>query len=189
MTYEKNRYKYRNKLKFTNTDYFTDKVNDCSRLYSNDSIQFTTTITKTLLGKNKNSTLPHFTDDQLCKQFAEYCIDKINTIYNRLSCTFNPIYSAPQILPYTSTITHFTLPTNTAIYNYIVTARCSSPHDPILLYLIKKLAKTLTYKNIIDDSLITGTIPNVLKNAIITPIIKKPHLNSQITDLYLNYFY
>ena len=77
------------------------------------------------------------------------------------------------------TLTHFTVPTNTAIYNYIVTARCSSPNDPIPLYLIKKLATTLTltYKNIIDDSLITGTIPNLLKNAIITPIIKKYNLD------------
>ena len=63
----KNRYIYRNELKSTKTDYFTDKINDCShdykRLYS---------ITKTLLGKNKTSTLPLFPDDQLCKQFAEY---------------------------------------------------------------------------------------------------------------------
>ena len=37
-----------------------------------------------------------------------------------------------------------------------------------------------------------GTIPNLLKNAIITPIIKNlilTHQNSQITDLYLNYLY
>ena len=60
--------------------------------------------------------------------------------------------------------------------------------------LNKKLATTLTlnFKNIIDDSLITGTIPNLLKNAIITPIIKNlilTLLNSQIIDLYLNYLY
>ena len=55
--------------------------------------------------------------------------------------------------PPTHSHTHFTLPTNTAIYNYIVTARFSSTHDTIPLYLIQKLAKTLTYKNIIDDSL------------------------------------
>ena len=36
----------------------------------------------------------------------------------------------------------------------------------------------MTYKNIIDDSLLTGTIPNLLKNAIITPIIKKTNLDS-----------
>ena len=36
----------------------------------------------------------------------------------------------------------------------------------------------MTYKNIIGDSLLTGTIPNLLKNAIITPIIKKTNLNS-----------
>ena len=107
--------------------------------------------------------LPHFPEYQLCKQFAEYFKDKINTICNRLSCTFNPIYYAPRILPCTLTLTHFTLPTNTAIYNYIVTARCSSLHNPIPIYLITTLATTLTltYKNIIDDSLITGTIPNL----------------------------
>ena len=92
-------------------------------------------------------------------------MEKINTICNSLSCTCNPLYNEPQILPCTSTLTHFTLPTNTAIYNYIVTTRCSSPHDTIPLYLIKKLATTLilTYTNIIDNSLISGTIPNLLK--------------------------
>ena len=145
----------------------------------------------TLLGKNKNSTLRHFPDVQLCKQFEEYFKEQINTICKILSCTFKPLYNAPQILPCTSTLTHFTLPTNTAIYNYIVTARCSSSHDPIPLYLIK-LAKTLilTYKNIIDDSPITGNIPNLLKNVIITPKIKNlilTHQNSQITSQYLNY--
>ena len=49
-------------------------------------------------------------------------------------------YNTPQILPCTSKLIHFTLPTNTAIYNYIVTARYSSSHDPIPLYLIKNLA-------------------------------------------------
>ena len=106
----KNRYIYRNKLKSTKTDYFTNKINDCShdykRLYS---------ITKTLLGKNKTSTLPLFPDDQLCKQFAEYFIYKFNNICHRLSCTFNPLYNAPQISPCTSTLIHFTLPTNNAI--------------------------------------------------------------------------
>ena len=47
-------------------------------------------------------------------------------------------------------------------------------------YLLKKLVTTMTliYKNIIDDSLITGTIQNLLKNAIIRLIIKKPDFNS-----------
>ena len=87
---------------------------------------------------------------------AEYFKDKINTICNRLSCTFDPLYNAPQILPCTSTLTHFTLPTNTAIYNYIVTARCSSPHEPITVYLIKKTSinSDSILQSIIDDSLI-----------------------------------
>ena len=46
--------------------------------------------------------------------------------------------------------------------------------------ILNTLATTLTlsYKNIIDDSLITETIPHLLKNVIITIIIKKPNLNS-----------
>ena len=47
-------------MKSTKTDYFIDKLKSCShdykQLYS---------ITLTILGKKKNSTIPQFPDDQL----------------------------------------------------------------------------------------------------------------------------
>ena len=59
----------------------------------------------------------------------------------------------------------FTLITNTtAINNCTITTRCSSPNDTIPLYILKKTSY--------------NTIPNLLKNAIITPITIKPNLNS-----------
>ena len=136
---QKNRYIYRNELKSTKTDYFTDKINICShdykRLYS---------ITKTLLGKNKNSTLPHFPDDQLCKQFAEYFIDKINTICNRISSTYirkpkhtpthtyihTPTHTRLHIPIHTPTHTYIHTPTHTRLHAYLYTY----PHTPTYTY-------------------------------------------------------
>ena len=66
-------------------------------------------------------------------------------------------------------------PTITDIYNLIVTAKTTSPSDPIPLKMTKILASTLApiYKQIIDTSLMTGEIPNNLKYAIINPYLKK----------------
>ena len=73
----------------------------------------------------------------------------------------------------------FDLPTITEIYNLIVTAKNSSPNDPLPLTITKLIASTLSplFKIIIDDSLTYGTIPDLLKLSLITPLLKKPKLD------------
>ena len=69
----------------------------------------------------------------------------------------------------------FDLPTITDIYNLIVTANNSSTNDPLPLTITKLIASTLAplFKIIIDDSLTYGTIPDLLKLSLITPLLKK----------------
>ena len=73
----------------------------------------------------------------------------------------------------------FDLPTITEIYNLIVTAKNSSPNDPLPLTITKLIASTLSplFKIIIDESLTYGTIPDLLKLSLITPLLKKPKLD------------
>ena len=84
------------------------------------------------------------------------------------------------------TFTECKRPTMTDIYNLIVTAKTTSPYDPIPLKMTKILASTLApiYKQIIDTSLMTGEIPNNLKYAIINPYLKKPNLDVEVLSNY-----
>ena len=77
------------------------------------------------------------------------------------------------------TLSRFALPTNDDLLNLILIAKCSSPNDPLLLSLTKKLSTTLTplFKDIIDISLLTRNIPQQLKHSIISPFIKNSKLS------------
>ena len=73
----------------------------------------------------------------------------------------------------------FDLPTITEIYKLIVTAKNSSPNEPLPLSITKLIASTLAplFKIIIDESLTYGTIPDLIKLLLITPLLKKPILD------------
>ena len=73
----------------------------------------------------------------------------------------------------------FDLLTITEIYILIVTAKNSSPNDLLAMTIIKLIASTLAplFKIIIDDSLTYGTIPDLLKLSLITPLLKIPKLD------------
>ena len=62
----------------------------------------------------------------------------------------------------------------------------TSPLDPIPTWLLKKCIDTLlpVISSIINNSLRVGSFPLVLREAVITPLIKKPNLNP---DLLKNY--
>ena len=79
----------------------------------------------------------------------------------------------------------FDLPTITEIYNLIITAKNSSPNDPLPLTITKLIASTLAplFKIIIDESLTYGAIPDLLKLSLITPLLKKPKLDkTELSD-------
>ena len=73
----------------------------------------------------------------------------------------------------------FDLSTITEIYNLIITANNSSPNDPLPLIITKLIVSILAllFKIIIDESLTYGTIPDLIKLSLITPLLKKPKLD------------
>ena len=68
----------------------------------------------------------------------------------------------------------------------IITAKCTSPNDPLPLSITKQIINSLTplYHNIINISLTTGIIPPELTHAIITPILKNASLDDSILSNY-----
>ena len=67
----------------------------------------------------------------------------------------------------------FVLPTITEIYNLIITAKNYSPNDPLPLTITKLIASTLSplFKIINDESMTYGTIPDLLKHSLFTPLL------------------
>ena len=75
----------------------------------------------------------------------------------------------------------------------IITAKCTSPYDPLPLSITNKIINTVPplYHKIINMSLTTGGIQSELTHATITPILKNASLDYfyLIIDIYLNYDY
>ncbi|KAK9951779.1 hypothetical protein ABG768_028212, partial [Culter alburnus] len=60
------------------------------------------------------------------------------------------------------------------------------PLDPIPTHLLQAIAPTLlpALTHIINTSLQTATFPNTFKQARVTPLLKKPTLNTSLVDSY-----
>ena len=76
------------------------------------------------------------------------------------------------------------LPLHTEIYNLIITAKCTSPNDPLHISFSKKKV-TLLYHKINNISLTTGIIQSELTHALITPILKNASLDYSILSNYI----
>ena len=178
---------FKRSITSTKKEFYKNKIlkcgNNMGKLYA---------FTNSLLGKSHHKSYPNISDDILCNNFSDFFISKIDIIYSVIKIKLSP----PSINQYnylnnssensqnthlnqTPTLTHFTLPSNVDIYNLLVTASSASPSDSLPLTVMKSLANTLTplFSSIINQSLITGVIPSILKHSIITPILKKNSLN------------
>ena len=118
--------------------------------------------------------------------FANYFINKIDKIYDKLTIKKTKLINLTKkkYLTTNAVLSTFDLSTITEIYNLIVTAKKSSPNNPLPLTITKLITSTLAplFKIIIDESLTYGTIPDLLKLSLITSLLKKPKLDK--TELF-----
>ena len=89
-----------------------------------------------LLGHIKHNTLPDFPTDVLFNDFANYFINKIDNIFDKLTINLTKLTT-------NDVFSNFDLPTIIEIYNLIVTAKNSSSNDPLPLIITKLIASTL----------------------------------------------
>ena len=123
--------------------------------------------------------LPDLPDIHLFSTFSDYFSDKIKLIYdniNILNKQLPDIQLSYDCAILTPTLTVFSLPTTTEIYNLIITSKCSSLSEPIPIQSLKNIASTIApiYKRFIYEFIITGIIPSELKYSVISPLIKTP---------------
>ena len=102
--------------------------------------------------------------------FDNYFNNKIINIINSL-----PSPTLPSLLTPSYSLHSFKTPSIASINNLLLSVKSVCMLDQIPLILLNKLTTLLSplYKQIIDLSLISGTVPAHMKNAHVTPILKK----------------
>ena len=152
--------------------------------------------TNKLLGRIKHTTLLDLPTDVLFNNFENYFIDKIDKIYDKLTIKKTKLTNLTKLkyLTTNAVFSTFDIPTITEIYNLIITAKKTSPNDPLPSTITKSMSSTLAplFKIIIDESLTYGTIPDLLKLSLITRLLKKLNsikLNSPIIGPSLRYLF
>ena len=140
----------------------------------------------TILGKSRSSPLPSkFDSDDLPNVFSDYFTEKIRTIRNNFpppdptACPDTSFAGNP-LLSFESVTDEFVL----KIINSASARSCELVPIPTTLLYENRDILLLTITNIINTSLITGTVPPDLKTAIVKTLLKKPSLDKNLLKNY-----
>ena len=139
-------------------------------------------ILKKLLHKDNQCLLPsHTKPKELADRFADYFSTKIVTIRG----TIQPVVQQQQDTPgvaSTSSLSAFEEASEEEIKKLVMGGNSkSSPLDPLPTWLLKKcpsLIKVLTC--LVNSSITSGQVPSLLKQAQVTPLLKKPPLDVEV---------
>jgi hypothetical protein len=157
--------------------YFSDKISSAT------SPKELASITSGLLQKKKDSLLPSTNNDvQLAETFANFFDNKITNIRSRIS---PPAVSSTTSAVATSDIASMTafLPaTEEEIAKVVKSSPCkTSCLDPLPSWLLRQCLPALlpVLTSVANLSLSTACVPKCLKEATITPLLKKPSLDPE----------
>lgn len=165
---------YKDALNAARTTYYSHLIHSGSK---NPKALFSTI--NSLL-KPHDNTFSSFTSEK-CQSFLSFFQTKIDTIYSNLNNSGIPPISPPVSPPFTiqplSQFSPVSPAQLTTIMTGIKTSTCTL--DPIPSKLIKDCLPVISplITAIINTSLSSGSVPQSLKLAAVTPIIKKPGLN------------
>ena len=178
--YKEQRDTYNRILNVTKTQYYSKLVAE----KSNDPKNLFQLVDTLIHGKQAAPTLPEHTSlDELSNRFADYFTDKIESI--SLNLSHRQFDSFPLIPPETlqetaSTWTEFARVTAEEVAKVIQKSPSKSCSlDPIPTWLLKACLQVLcgTITDIINDSLSSGTVPDSMKDATVSPILKKANID------------
>ena len=141
-------------------------------------------ITNTLLGKSKTSSLPSPIPSALLPQrFCDFFVNKISTIRDKLSSQTMSLPSVIHTVFDGSPLTAFH-PVSESIVCEVLnkTAIKTCELDPLPSSLLAELIDDLfpSFTSVINDSLLTGRFPSVFKSAVVRPLLKKTLLTLNI---------
>ncbi len=129
---------------------------------------------------------PPPTTSIIAEDFATFFTEKTRTISNQ----FSPPHTQ-DLQPTTSTaqtpIFSFCPLTEAEVSKLLLSSHPTTcPLDPIPTHLLQAISPTLlpALTHIINTSLLTGTFPRALKQARVSPLLKKPTLNTFLIESY-----
>ena len=172
---------YKLAIYYAKSSYYTHVIN---YLASNNRRLFR--LVNYLLYPPRSALLPSITNIsplQLNCLFSKTFSNKNNSIIIKIknhttTANYPPIIVTPPI----SVFLHFFRPPHIFLISKLLNAFSTiSPSDHVPLYIFKLYSDNLcpTISNIISYSLNYGTFPSIFKQAIITPILKKPSLDPE----------
>ena len=177
---------YKLAISYAKSSYYTQVIND---LASDNRRLFR--LANKLLSPPKPALLPsmiNISPLQLSCLFSKTFSNKIDSIIIKINNhTLTANYPSIIVTPPISVFLSFFRPPHISLISKLLNASSSiSPSDPVPLSIFKLYSDYLcpTICNIISYSLNSGTVPSIFKQAIITPILKKPSLDP---DSLLNY--
>jgi hypothetical protein len=150
-------------------------------------------IVKTLLGQNTKLKLPSYdTVDDVLENFSHFFTSKIQNIRQKLEHEVSTESVCQSSLP---TVDNYAAAPLTSFHTMSVedvsklikkSPTKSSSLDPLPTWLLKECIEVLApvITHVINTSLLTNTFPSEMKNALITPLLKKPSLDP---ESYKNY--
>jgi hypothetical protein len=136
-------------------------------------------ITNRLLHKQHEAVLPsHSSSSELAEQFGKYFTDKVQKIRDELpqGSSDISICNNRQVPKFKE----FTPVERGTLENIIIKGNSKSCHlDPIPTFLLKSILPTVlqTLCNIVNSSLDSCKMPDILKTATVTPLLKKVSLD------------
>ena len=174
--YMEMRNRYTNKLRQTKSNYFSDLLSTTSKqMYQ---------ITDSLLGRSIEKVLPDGTDIFLVDSFQNFFQDKVQKIIDNLpspSITHQSDFCEQEAI-----LDTFLPPTYENLLNIINNFKKNSPADTLPINLLHDISKEIIIPihDAISISLKDGIVPTNLKNAFVTPLLKKKNLDRNILSNY-----
>ena len=185
LTIDHERYKHQRNLlhqqrEMAKRDYIQRKLGDAT------SSKDTFSILNQLLHRRPPSCLPDHDDKcQLANDFACYFSEKIDNI--RLSIE-DEVQQGPALPTPTYTgarMNEFTPVTTNDVERFLARSNKSCSLDPVPTWLLKKCpAIASAMRDVINQSLLEGSVPNSMKDALVTPILKKPGMDATAKSSY-----
>ena len=160
------------------TDFYSSKINDAKE---NSKELFN--LANTLLSKQKDSSLPTHSDSKVLANdfglFFKQKIDKIRLPFSDFSNVDGGTDKAPPDTPGCSSFNEISREDISKIIEHGNSKSCSL--DPVPTSLLKSILPVIlpSLHQIINLSLQKSRMPQLLKDAIVTPLLKKSSLNKE----------
>jgi hypothetical protein len=155
-------------------DFYTSKVEACT-----DQKELFRTINNVMKRKTDSPLPDHDSSKQLANDFGHFFLDKINKIQQNFDSDHGDPFQNDTLFN-GDKMCNFTLVSLDELRSIILKSKTKTCElDPLPTQIVKECLEELLpiLQRIVNLSITEGRVPDVFKNAIVRPLLKKPHLD------------